>query len=1066
VFTIQVLGPPRVTRDGAALTLSRRKSRAVVYYLAGHTRPVAREQVLSVLWPDLDRAAAQQTLRTTLHGLRKSLGPALLADTDRLALAPEVEVDARLFEAALAAGAPSPESLRAALDLYQGDFLDNFNLPDAPAFDDWVDAQREHYRRLAVGGLTALAAAQEEAADYASALNTLDRAIAFDPLQEDLQRTALRLHYLAGDRTGAIRRYDRLRRLLDEELGVPPMAETRALYDSLLADSPPAFTPPHKATLPGLTPSPRAGAPQPAPVARVQPIPFAGRAQELAQLRAVASSDTSLAARPFVLIEGEPGIGKTRLAEEYLRTSDTLVLAAGARELEQTLPYQPIIEALRQLLSHLAWPMLQAALNDPSTGLGGVWRAEVARLLPELQTEAAPPAGTPDEPRLWEGLHRFVAVLARQHPVSIFIDDLQWADASTLALLNYLHRRARAESVGVLFLATARPQPVSPTLAAWLQTLVRESRLLRLALSRLEPDDVAALARQWTAARVGDSLQASASLAEWLITTSEGNPYVLVELLRHACDQSLIGGDGTLDLQALAASPLVPRSVYSLIQSRLAGLSDAARRMLDAAVAAGRVFPFEVVYRAAGLSETLGLDALDGLNSAHLVQAASPGAGPVGGPPLTYYTFDHSLTMEVAYREAGEPRHRRMHRRLAEALEQVYGRQGVEPIAGVLAFHFFEGREPGRAAPYAAQAGARAARLAAWAEAIVFFEQALQAAASLAQRLPLAQQLGDAHLAAGHIDQAAEAFSLARTLARDLGDAGSEERATLALAQTQLSQARYPDVRRLAEQVLAAAPAPLSAAQAEFLIGTAHSLEGADLTQATEHLRAAERHLQAAAAQGQVDDARRAQVRFELGGVAAQRGHLAEAIALYREAMQIADNASAAQAQPFRVLARNNLAYHLHLLSPGDPEAQGAAEDGLRLAQSLGVLGLWPYLYSTLGEIALGRGDVDAAEERFQQGLALAEQQPLPERVAGLTANLGLVALARGETALALHRLSAAMAHADALGTHHLAAQIRLWLAPLLPPAEARARLAEVRAFAQGRTRLLADAEAVGRTLA
>jgi hypothetical protein len=125
-----------------------------------------------------------------------------------------------------------------------------------------------------------------------------------------------------------------------------------------------------------------------------------------------------------------------------------------------------------------------------------------------------------------------------------------------------------------------------------------------------------------------------------------------------------------------------------------------------------------------------------------------------------------------------------------------------------------------------------------------------------------------------------------------------------------------------------------------------------------------------------------------------------------------------------------------------------------------------PYLFSTLGEIALGQGDIDAAEERFQQGLAQAEQQPLPERVAGLTANLGLVALARGETALALHRLSAAMAHADALGTHHLGAQIRLWLAPLLPPAEARVRLAEVRALAQGRTRLLAEAEAISQKLA
>jgi tetratricopeptide (TPR) repeat protein len=512
----------------------------------------------------------------------------------------------------------------------------------------------------------------------------------------------------------------------------------------------------------------------------------------------------------------------------------------------------------------------------------------------------------------------------------------------------------------------------------------------------------------------------------------------------------------------------VPRSVYSLLQSRLARLGDPARRVLDAAVAAGRTFPFEVVYRAAGLSETAGLDALDELNAAHIIHPAVPPDSAPGSPALTYYAFDHSLTMEVAYREAGEPRHRRMHRRVAEALEQIYGRQHTESVAGVLAFHLFEGNEPERAAPYAALAGQQALRLAAWAEAIDFFEQALHAAAEPAQRLALAQQLGEAHFAAGHIDSAAEAQSLAHRLALDLEDDARVEATALALARTQLSQARYGEVRRLAGQVLASDPPPLIAAQAEFAIATAYSLEGADLVQASAHLLATQRHLETAAEQGQVDEARRAQVKFELGSIAAQRGDLEAAVALYREAIAIADQANVPEAQPHRILARNNLAYHLHLLSPGSAEAQSVAEVGLNLAQAAGFLALLPYLYSTLGEIALGRGDLDAAEQSFSRGLALAEQQPLPERVAGLTANLGLVAQARGEHSLALHRLSAAMAHADALGTHHLAAQIRLWLAALLPPAEARARLAEARAFAQsgGRTRLLAEAEALEQRLA
>ena len=114
---------------------------------------------------------------------------------------------------------------------------------------------------------------------------------------------------------------------------------------------------------------------------------------------------------------------------------------------------------------------------------------------------------------------------------------------------------------------------------------------------------------------------------------------------------------------------------------------------------------------------------------------------------------------------------------------------------------------------------------------------------------------------------------------------------------------------------------------------------------------------------------------------------------------------------------------------------------------------------STLGEIALADGNLDEAESDFMKGLAVAEQFSIPERVAGLTANLGLVTIQRGQIPLAIHRLSTSLGLAEGLGTHHLAAQVRLWLAPLLPPEEARARLAEVRLFAESshRQRLLEE---------
>jgi tetratricopeptide (TPR) repeat protein len=272
-----------------------------------------------------------------------------------------------------------------------------------------------------------------------------------------------------------------------------------------------------------------------------------------------------------------------------------------------------------------------------------------------------------------------------------------------------------------------------------------------------------------------------------------------------------------------------------------------------------------------------------------------------------------------------------------------------------------------------------------------------------------------------------------------------------------LSQARYAEAIALAQQVLAGGD-PTMMVSAEMTWGSVLSIEGVDLAGAAEHLEIA-----AALHSAQSDPADLAQINFELGSVAAQRGDLATAVAFYRQALAVAEPHPGAEINV--ILAHNNLAYHLMLL--GDPAAAEHAQIGLRLAREHGALSFQPYLLSTSGEIALAAGDLAAAERYFAEGLELAERLSIPERVAGLTANLGLAASRRGQVALAVHRLSTALARADALGTLHLAAQIRIWLAPLLPPAEARAILAEARAIAEsgGRERLLAEIAELERAL-
>jgi DNA-binding SARP family transcriptional activator/predicted ATPase len=1039
MLSIRLLGAAQIFQDEQEIQVPRRKSRALIYYLAANQQTITRQQLLALFWTDLPRPAALQTLRSTLHGLRQIFGASIDVQGDQVALAAEGWVDVRHFEAALGAGNQDQELLRRSLELYRGDFLEGFSLPDVQEFEDWMTVTREHYRRLAVRGWTTLSSHQEAQEDYRQALNSLDRALRLNPLQEDLQRQAIRLLYLAGDRPGAILRYDELRRLLDEEMGVPPMVETRALYDAILTDR--IALPVSRAALPARQAGVRSIQ---KPSKPVNDLPFTGRGAELATLQQLVET------KGLVLIEGEPGVGKTRLAEEVLDSIADLTLVGRGRELEQTVPYLPMIEAIRQLIRHPAWSSLETTLNRE---VAGIWLAEVARLLPELvhALDVEVSLRSADEARLWEGIRQFLIAVARRRSLALLIDDLHWADASTLGLLGYLARQVGDSPIRLL--ATIRPVAQRLPVSSLLQSLTRENRVARLPLARLNREDIQIVARKL-------SVSYAQPLGEWLYRFSEGNAYFLVELVRHARQTGLLSSDGVLNLSALPLETVVPQSIYSLIQSRLEKLSEGARRVLDAAVAQGREFDFEIVAQASGLSEDAALDGLDELQAGGFVL-------PAEGQRLR---FDHTLTMEVAYREVGEVRHRLLHRRVAEAMENLYLDQPKQAsgqlagelagqltghLAGQLAWHFAEGNAPQRAARYAMKAGAQASNLAAWVEASDFYELALQGLSGSA-RLPALLGLAEAFSRAGNYPRACEVLrdALVEAMAAKV-DRVQVEQLQLALARSLMPQARYAEVIELAEQVRVSC-APESAATAELLWGSALSLEGAALEDAADHLLTAESLWR----QNRSSDlSSLSQIQFELGNVLAQQGMISLAVERYRQALESAEQVQSDHGLEQRILGLNNLAYHLHLLE--DPSAVEYGEAGLKLAQEKGVLGLQAYLYSTLGEISLAKGDLPRAESYFQDGLALAKRFSVEERVAGLTANLGLVAAQRGETTLAIHQLSTALGQADALGTRHLAAQVRIWLAPLLPAKQARQVLAQARDLAEvsGRKRLLVEIE-------
>lgn len=1005
---IQLFGTPQVLFNGKRMSGLRRKNLALIYYTAAQDGRLTRDKILTLFWPDHERSAAQPILRNMIHMVRKSLGDTFQVDDQVIAFAPDTFVDVQFFSAVLNSPFSNLQQLTEALNLYKGDFLDGFTLSDSPQFEDWIASERERYRLMAMHGFAELSHRQEAKREYPAALESIRRALAFNPFQEDVQRDVMRLLYLNGDRAGVIQHYESLRKLLDEEMGMPPMPETRALYDSIINDS---FVPTASETLDRIS-IVNLSADKPL-------LPLLGREIELERLK------SQLGSGKLIVLEGEPGIGKTRLVSELISSQTqgqtlAFVLQGISYELEQGLPYQPIVDALRKLLTHPEGRSLFRQLN-----LEPVWQTELSHLLPELLPQVPAPTQPADERRLWEALHQFIRALTQHGEVWLFLDDLHWADAATIAWLGYLVRRISSSSLHLL--ATSRPLDGQTDLIKLLQALKREDRLVQIQLSVL-PESV----MRMMAATL--SQQHNEQLSGWLINNAEGNPFFITELIRYARGVGLLQQDGSLNLDLTDLSPTLPATIQNLIESRLLKLSENAQHILQVAAVIGRKFDFELVRHAGSLSETKTLDAVDELQAAHLVNPL----------PDEKFAFDHSLTMEVVLADMNETRRRSFHRHVAEALEVIH-QANLDPASGLITRHSIDGNDSSRARVYALRAGRYAAKLAAWVEALAFYNQALELETVELERAPIFLAMGDAHYHKGDFAQASKDYQSAIDLALVSHAWHLLEDANLGLNLSFFPQARFAEAIAVAKKLRESGPLELAVC-AEFTWGTSLSIESAHPAESEYHLNEAERLLH--------DPTRTfdtkvtsAQIKYQLGNALGQQGRDEEAMSLFQDVLDMLERGEGTLDTLRSIMLYNHLAYQGYLL--GDASADTYAQAGIKLAQERGSLSHLPYLYSTSGEIALANGDLDAAEKYFRDGLTLAEQTPIPERVAGLTANLGLVAKARGQIEAARDQLQQALQLAEPVGNHHLEVRIRIWLAPLLAAADARACLNAARVLAE-----------------
>ena len=763
LLRLAVLGAPEVFHDGSRLTFSLRKAQALLLYLAVEGGMHSRSKLAALLWPDSEPHAARTGLRTALTLLRglfadSNASPSqqshLLIEHELLGLNPRapLELDLDVVQQAYQAmrlPAVQTEQQAAlvalfqhALSLVRGPFLDGFWLREETGFDVWVQQQQHQWQVRLLQIFDRLSAFQEEAFELEQAQATLTRWLALDPLAEEAARRLMRVHLARSDAVAALQVYATLRARMAEELQAKPSADTVALAEHVrvtLADS--------RGSRPARSSPSMVESRPPSELL----APLVGRAAAFTQL--VGSFQQARQGRPqAVLVEGEAGIGKTRLAHDFgiwARAQGADVLSGQAFEMGGRLPYQPLVEAVRQRLEEE---------NAPEDLLDDLWLAELSRLLPELQVRYPDlPAPTEDELtaklRLFEAVARLMNALDQHAPLVLLLDDLQWVDGASLDLLRYLGRYWKAHSSRVLLLGTIRSEgmALNPQLSADLSDLGRDLPVTRIALQPLSQAETIQLlqaitgeAESGTSSRAeerehradvpatpgtGPALETKLSvLGDFLFAHTGGQPLYLLETLKLFRDRHWLiprlradgswgleptGEMATALVQKESQNTLVPPSVRAMILARLTRLQPIARQLVQASAVLGNQATAKLLWQLAEVEVQPGVEGLEEAVGSGLLREEEAGVGRPSG-----YRFAHDLLRDVVYTELGAARRHVLHQR-ALALLLKEGAAAAE-----LAYHAMASGETEIAYRYSMQAGDEALAVFAVDDAIGYYEQA------------------------------------------------------------------------------------------------------------------------------------------------------------------------------------------------------------------------------------------------------------------------------------------------------------------------------------------------------
>jgi DNA-binding SARP family transcriptional activator len=770
-----ILGPIEVSSEGRPLRIGAGKQSALLaILLLNANEVVSADRLIDELWGEDSPETAAKALQVHVSQLRKVLEPERGAgDPGRvlvtrspgymLALEPE-QLDLNRFDRltgdgreALASGEPERAAglLRDALSLWRGPPLAEHS------FEQFARAEIARLEELRVAALEDRLQADLEAGRHAEVVSELESLVAAEPLRERTRGQLMLALYRSGRQGEALEAFQSARRTLVQELGIEPGRELQAMHEAILRQDPALDLRREQRVVETVAPSAARAAADGSEATE----DFVGREAELAELESALVRAMEGYGGAY-LIGGEPGIGKSRLADELAqraRLRGARVLWGRCWEAGGAPAYWPWVQAMRTYVSDADRASLRARLGPRGP--------EVAQLLPELR-ERLPDLPVPASPesegarfRLFDATAEFIKRVAEDVPLVLVLDDLHAADTPSLLMLRFI--AGELADGAVLVLGTYRDVEIGPDhpLDSALNDLARQQAAHVITLAGLDEAHVSRLIE--ASAEVAPSRRVVSAIHRG----TAGNPLFVEELVQ------LLVSENRLEDAADEAGVRVgiPRGVHEVIGRRLERVSEDCRRTLGIAAVLGRDYDLEALAEVTQRATPELLEILDEAISERIVTELRGMRNRL--------RFSHVLIRDVLYEELGPSRRRRLHDRAGIALETLYAFD-LDPHLAELAHHFFEAGptgDPRKALEYARRAGDRAIDQLAYEEAARLYELGIRTVGLTdeANRCELTLALADARLRAGDEEDAKAEFLQAAEIARRLGDADALARAAL-----------------------------------------------------------------------------------------------------------------------------------------------------------------------------------------------------------------------------------------------------------------------------------------------